>query len=167
MTLEQLAYLAELVGVILVIASLVYVAQQLRQNSDIMRAESRNQILHGHQQELFTLVQNPDIWKGISDEEMDDESVRLNMWLTASLRAREHEWFQYRHGALDKSAWESYSTAIPLALANERTRAWWSVMRPAYDKEFVETVDKLLANETLNALHKGQVSAISRSTRGL
>ncbi len=98
MTLEQYAAIAEIIGVSLVIASLIYVAQQLRQNTEMMRAESRNQIVLGHQQELFTLVRNPDIWKGMSDEELDDESVRLNMWLTASLRAREHEWFQVRHG---------------------------------------------------------------------
>ena len=104
MTLEQYAAIAEIIGVSLVIASLIYVAQQLRQNTEMMRAESRNQIVLGHQQELFTLVQNPDIWKGMSDEELDDESVRLNMWLTASLRARDHEWFQVRHGALDKAS---------------------------------------------------------------
>lgn len=41
MTLEQWAYLAEIVGVILVIASLFYVARQLRQNSDLLAAQAR------------------------------------------------------------------------------------------------------------------------------
>ncbi len=160
MTLEQYAAIAEIIGVSLVIASLIYVAQQLRQNTEMMRAESRNQIVLGHQQELFTLVQNPDIWKGMSDEELDDESVRLNMWLTASLRAREHEWFQVRHGALDKASWDSYSSAIPIVLASARARAWWEVMETAYDKEFVARVNELLENKALNALHKKQAAAL-------
>ncbi len=41
MTLEQYAYLAEIIGVILIIASLVYVAQQLRQNTDLLAAQAR------------------------------------------------------------------------------------------------------------------------------
>jgi len=47
MTLEQWAYLAEIVAVLLVIASLVYVARQLHQNTEMMRAESRNEIFTG------------------------------------------------------------------------------------------------------------------------
>jgi len=40
MTLEQYAAVAEIAGVILVIASLVYVAKQLGQNNEMMRANA-------------------------------------------------------------------------------------------------------------------------------
>ncbi len=43
MTLDQFANLAEIIGLILVIASLIYVAQQLRQNTNMLCAESRNE----------------------------------------------------------------------------------------------------------------------------
>ena len=43
MTVEQFANFAEIIGVILVIASLVYVAQQLRQNTDMMRVSASNE----------------------------------------------------------------------------------------------------------------------------
>jgi len=154
MTLEQYAYLAEIIGAILVIASLIYVARQLNQNTAMIRAESRNEIHHSHQQELFAVMQNPDVWRSVAGEELDDQNVRTNIWLTACLRAREHEWFQFQHGALDESAWRSYSTAIPLVLASERSRAWWGVMKPAYDTRFVEVVDELLENEALNPIQK-------------
>ena len=38
MTLEQLSYLSDIVGVVLIVASLIYVAQQLRQNTAMMSA---------------------------------------------------------------------------------------------------------------------------------
>jgi hypothetical protein len=44
MTLEQFAYIAEIIGVIFLIASLLYVGRQLHQNTEMMRAESRNSI---------------------------------------------------------------------------------------------------------------------------
>ena len=138
MTLDQYAAVAEIIGVTLVIASLIYVALQLRQNTEMMRAESRNAIQQSKQQELFMMLRNPDIWRGITKQELDDESIRLSLWLTASFRAREHEWFQFRHGVLDESAWKSYATAIPFALANERPRTWWDVTKSLYEKEFVE-----------------------------
>jgi hypothetical protein len=65
MTLGLLASIAEIIGVTLVIASLIYVARQLRQNTEMMRAESRNAIQHSKQQELFLVAQNPDIWREV------------------------------------------------------------------------------------------------------
>ena len=163
MTLDQYAAVAEIIGVTLVIASLIYVALQLRQNTEMMRAESRNAIQHSKQQELFMMLQNPDIWRGITKQELDDESIRIILWLTASLRAREHEWFQFRHGVLDESAWKSYATAIPFALANERPRAWWGGTKPMYEKEFVEMVDGLLEDETLKATTERHADALRRT----
>ncbi len=164
MTLEQFASIAEIIGLILVIASLVYVAQQLRQNTNMLRAESRNEIQSSKQQEVFFVAQNPMLWRGFTGKELDDENVRLNMFLTASLRAREHEWFQFRHGALDELAWKSYSTAIPLVLTSERARAWWKSMEVVYDHEFVEKVNELLDYEPLKDVHKQQVAALADAT---
>ena len=165
MTLEEFAYIADIIGVVLVIASLIYVAQQLRQNNEMMRAESRNEIQHSKQQEIFMLLQNPDVWRGLVSEKLDDESIRLTLWLTASFRAREHEWFQFRSGVLDEAAWNSYSTAIPIVLANERPRAWWGVTKQIYNKEFVAVVDELLENKSINAIGKNQTIAMSGVTK--
>ena len=45
MTLEQYAYLAEIIGVIVVIASLVYLARQLHQNNDLLAAQARYNLI--------------------------------------------------------------------------------------------------------------------------
>ena len=107
------------------------------------------------------VVQNPAIWRGFTGVELDDESIRLSTWLVASLRAREHEWFQFRHGVLDESAWQSYATAIPIVLSSEQSRAWWSGTKPAFNKEFAKIVDGLLEDESLNATGEKQADALS------
>ena len=160
MTLEQISYLAEIFGVILVVASLLYVGQQLRQNTEMMRAESRNMIQHGHQQEILALMHNPDVWRAFTGEELDDEGIRLNQWLIAALRSREHEWFQFQRGALDKRAWEAFSKAIPLILASERARAWWNAARPIFDDGFAARVDDLFGEAVMSTVHENLVSAI-------
>lgn len=126
MALEQYAAVAEIAGVILVIASLIYVAKELRQKTAMMRAESRNAVHHSKQQELFTLIQYPDVWRAMTGRELDDDGIRLSAWLTASMRAREHEWVQLCDGALDKKAWETCASAMKVILAGERPRAWWN-----------------------------------------
>jgi hypothetical protein len=160
MTLEQISYLAEIIGVILVVASLIYVGQQLRQNTEMMRAESRNMIQHGHQQEILALMNNPDVWRAFSGESLDDESIRLNQWLVAALRSREHEWFQYQNGALDKLAWETFSKSIPLILASERAQDWWNAARPIFDDGFAVIVDELIGDAMMSAVHEKLASAI-------
>ena len=160
MTLEQMAYLAEIVGVILIVASLIYVGRQLRQNTEMMRAESRNMIQHGHQQEILALMDYPDVWRAFSGEELDDESVRLNQWLIAALRSREHEWFQYQSGALDKLAWDAFSKAIPLILSSERAQVWWIAARPIFDDGFAAKVDELLGDAKMSVVNENLASAI-------
>lgn len=96
MNWDAISAVAETIGVIAADASLAHVARQIDQNTAMMRAESRNVILHGAQQELFTIVENPAIWREFSDGELDDDNIRLLMWHIASLRAREHEWFQLK-----------------------------------------------------------------------
>lgn len=45
MTVEQLSYVADIIGVVLIIASLAYVARQLRQNTDAQLATSRAEMM--------------------------------------------------------------------------------------------------------------------------
>ena len=52
MTLEQLAYLAEIVGVIIVVITLLYLAVQVRQGANLLRSESRQAMLNNTREHL-------------------------------------------------------------------------------------------------------------------
>jgi hypothetical protein len=60
-TLEELAYAAQILGVVLVIASLAYVGKQLRQNTDALRAQSRYAVLTAAQNEQMISIENPTV----------------------------------------------------------------------------------------------------------
>lgn len=166
MTFENLADLADIVGVIVVIGSLIYVARELRQNTDMMRAESRNEIVHGHVQEILALLDHPDVMRALFEIEMEDSAVRVHAWLTAHCRSREHEWFQFCNGALDQPAWESYSSSIPIVLSGTKARAWWAGMKSAFDEGFVVHVDELLEKSPLSKEHRALGLMISRALSG-
>jgi len=170
MTFQNLADLADIVGVIVVIASLIYVAREVRQNTEMMRAESRNEIVHGHVQEILALLDYPVVMKTLFETEMDDSVVRVHSWLTAHCRSREHEWFQFQNGALDQSAWESYSSSIPIVLSGAKARGWWDVMKRAFDEGFVVHVDELLEKSPMSKHHlemgRSISSALSQGSEG-
>ena len=160
MVIEQIANFAEIVGVVLVVASLIYVGRQLHQNTEMMRAESRNSIQQNHQQEILIQASLPAIWRGFTGEELSDEDVQVNMWLTYSLRSREYEWIQFENGALDKASWTAFSKAIPLVLSSKRARSWWEASKIIYDTQFAKVVDDLLAQEDFHSVHQAQVAAL-------
>ena len=161
MTLEQYAYLAEIVGTFLIIASLVYVGRQLHQNTEMMKADSRNSIQQNHQQEILMNAHYPEIWRGFTLEEMPDQEIRVSMWLTASIRSREYEWIQYQNGALDGKSWEAFSKAIPLVLSSTKAQSWWNASRPIFDPEFANVVDELLTEHDFHSVHINQVNALA------
>ena len=78
------------------------------------------------------------------------EQATLSFFLTASMRHREWEWFQFKDGVVDAKVYMAYFAVIPILLGVPRTRRWWvSVGRTGFDSEFVQEVDKLLAESGL------------------
>ena len=146
MTLEQWSYVADIIGVILVIASLVYVAQQLRQNTDAIQANSRHTIITTDMQGLASGIAYPAIEHSMYKKKLtEDEKVQLEWWLIGLCRTREHQWFQYKNGSLDQKTWKSYLSGLRRNLTFVRTNAWWkSVSSIYFDKDFVDEVNRYL-----------------------
>lgn len=145
MNLEQLAYLAEIIGVILVIASLIYVAQQLRQTTSAVLAQSRQSVLTAAQTELSYLIEFPKIAQGMSpDVQLDrTDQVRLNLFLIAAMRAREYAWLQYNNGVIDQAQWETELAVIDLFLTSSRVRSWWERRgRAGVSDDFGDFIEK-------------------------
>ena len=71
MTLEQYAYLAEIIGVALVIASLVYLARQLKQTTEMMRVGAANERVQRDYEIVSNLINSREVAEivmtGVSD----------------------------------------------------------------------------------------------------
>ena len=147
MMLEQYAYLAEIVGVILIIASLIYVALQLKQGTAAIRAAARQAAVSTDMTILESAIAFPEIYESRFKEEITrEQSARLENWLIQLIRSREHHWLQYEEGMLDERAWQAYLSGLSVNLCFPRTRAWWdSIARNWFDPRFVSEVDRLLA----------------------
>jgi len=150
MSLEELSYLADIVGVILVIASLMYVAMQVRQNTNAIYAQSRQAVLAASQAELFAEMENPDVITSMVKlgPITAEEQIRLNSWLFALMRSREFAWLQYRNGVIDEVQWQTEVGAIKFFFDAQRARDWWNVIgRRPFGREFVGFIDGIIQSQ--------------------
>jgi len=146
MTFEQTAYLAEIIGVIVVVVTLIYLSIQVRQGAELLRSESRQAQVTNDQNGVYKFVEHPELGRLFSQKETPSfaEKTKLNFWIIGQMRAREHEWLQYKSGALDEETWLSYREVIYFLLGTERARELWDLCSPFFNSDYVEMVDKMM-----------------------
>ncbi len=109
MAAEELAVWVEIIALIAVLITLVLLNVQLRQTNSLMRSEARQAQIVIDQEHISKFIDHPDTAVAYASKKgLDpDDKTRLWFWVILSPRGREHEWFQYRHGALDQASWDS------------------------------------------------------------
>jgi hypothetical protein len=151
MTLEQLANLAEIVGSIGVIITLIYLARQIRQNTRALNGATMQAVTADVRDELKWFAQNSDLFtKGKNEDERltPQEHDHLLAWFIGALRARQNEFFQHRDGLLDDSVWKSHRAIIHSMFDNPWATEWWRDMaRHVLAGEFCDFVDDLLKEQ--------------------
>ena len=145
--LEQFVLVAELISSIAVIGSLVYVARQLRQNTEAIHAQSRQAIMTNATSEIFEVLENPSLILSIAkDGDLSiEERIELSCYFTASFRSREFAWLQWRHGVIDEAQWETEKLVTEFFLDSSRVRQWWEQLgRMAFSTEYRRFIDALI-----------------------
>ncbi len=151
MTLEQWANLGEFLGGIAVVASLIYLAIQIRQNTATVRSA--------------TLAQNTDIWRGLLLEiarpefsqaylkgtagapDLSPEDLRQFFLMCRILFvAFENQYYQYSHDTLDRDIYLGYERSIKNQLLSAPGfRIYWRLSRQEFSPAFMQRVDGLIA----------------------
>ena len=146
MTLEQAALIAQIVGVVVVAATLIYLALQVHQGARQMRSEGRQAQLTYDQTGVYKFVEFPELGRILSQVETPsfEEKTKVIFWMIGQMRAREYEWLQYKSGAMDKESWESYRGVIYFVLGTERARALWGLTSGYFNTGFTAMVEEMI-----------------------
>lgn len=145
--LQEYALIADIIGGIAIVASLIFVGVQLQQNTIATQGNTRNELIAAD----LTVLLSPNAAKIAvnmrSPEPITDEEVlEVLIYLTAVLRVREFVWLQYRSGLIDVETWRAYLSGITVNFNNPRARMFWDLSKTQFDPEFVAEVDKILAD---------------------
>jgi hypothetical protein len=148
MTWDAIGALGEWAGALAVIATLIYLAIQIRQNSENLRTNAE---LEASRQ--FTLIvsrvsADPNmkrIWDEVADQKdlsLDDQ--RDYSWLLAEFfHAAEGVYVQYAKGLLSADIWGVYERMMVGLLQHDTAHNWWHEVAAPFSDGFRDHVETL------------------------
>jgi len=142
----NLAAWSQVISSIAVLITLIFLIVQLKQNTDAIKANTRHTIITTDLHGISDGIEHPTIEHSMYKRELTEhEKIQLEWWLIGLCRSREHQWFQYRHGSLDRRTWQANMSALGRNLSFPRTRGWWNLVSYSYfDHGFVEEINRYL-----------------------
>jgi hypothetical protein len=150
MTLEELAYISQIVGVVAVLASLIFVGLQIRQNTRALKATSHHAVTDSFNAINNLIVSDPKmarLWRlGMAGMEGfdEDERVSFSFMALAYMRIFETLYYQYSNGTLDKKLFDAELKTLKWSVTNPGFRAWWAVNPISLSAEFRAFIDGLI-----------------------
>ena len=154
-TIQDLGSIGELVAAIATLATLGYLAVQIRQNTRSMRAAAFQASTTRASDLSQLLAQDKDLFRifaaGLRDpSELDDiDRGRLVMLLQAFIRQYEDLFFQHRTGALDAETWAAWRGSYRPIVQSAGFSAFWPGRAEAFTASFRRHLDSEIRPEDL------------------
>ena len=160
MSIQDWGAVGEIVGAIGVIASLLYLALQIRQNSRTSKAEAVQAIQQAMVDLSMALASDPS-WSKILEssrhsfrELSPEERTRLGFFWIALMRTTETLYHHYLNGNADPSIWEAHARGVAVNLRSRGFREWWQTVPYPFTSEF-----SLFVNDTMRSVQESKSPA--------
>jgi hypothetical protein len=159
MNWEAIGAIAELLGATGVIASLIYLATQIRQSREQTRSATYQQMHDQISQRVTWASQSPEIEQavrlGIADFEQlsEEDAFRFLLWAGGVVMACENAYYQYRMGMLDEDRWQVHFNVLRATFGGSGFVQWWrsDQISGQLAPEFVALVSEILGEEAEGA----------------
>jgi hypothetical protein len=144
MTISELGDLGDFLGGIGVIVTLVYLAIQIRRNTQAVRSASLDSVTSSHMEFHRAVWGDPElneIWFDgrIGKRELSEaESRRFAFMVTTCARHWESAYQKARGGTLESTAWASIHEELVLVFADPGTQSYWKWIRGMFSPDFVQ-----------------------------
>lgn len=151
MTLEQFAYLGEIAAAVGVIVSLLYVARQLGQSTDMMRAAASSGRVERDYQIVGPLIEDralAEVWEKADREfaSLDSvDQVRMLFFERKAIGLWYHDFQLHERGLLPDADWHEHVWIIRNIGRRQSIRAAWQTFRGAYQGSFQDFMDRQFA----------------------
>lgn len=120
--LQEYALIAEIVGGIAIVASLVFVGVQIQQNTNVVRGATLQAITQQSMDLVIAGLEHPEIRQAFSvaqlkpDELTVDQKQALDWYFSAKLRADENRYRQIELGILDQNNFDQLGSNLAYRL---------------------------------------------------
>ena len=153
MNWDAIAAIAEVIGVITIVASLVYVAAQIRQNNKLATAEAIREI-YGSWEQISLSEYGTDIAdlyiKSIERPEdlSSAEIIKLSAWLTAITAAYVRECYMYDFGLAEDPSAELANNA-QFFFGSSFSRSWYEENKSWMPSQLIEIIDREIRENSI------------------
>jgi len=148
MTLDQFANIAELIGLLIVILTLGFLALQIQQNTKALRATTIQATLQSELDAGALILANVGVWEKIVTAAPleSGEETRLAIGLyNIFMIETENRFHQYHSGYLASQTWEGRHGTLPRMIGLPVFKLWRnSVGGMSHSADFLALLDKLV-----------------------
>ena len=148
MSIQDWGAVGEIVGGVAVIATLLYLATQLRQTNKAIRSSSFHEVQNSWLHINGWLVTNESvarIWRiGIVDAEQltDDEFMQFSFFLLSTFHIMETIFIQYELGTVELRAWQGERRTIDNIFNSPGVQYWWKQNPWSFTTEFRDFLEQ-------------------------
>ena len=160
MTLEQFASIGEIVSGIAVIISLVYVAIQIRTNTESERSATYQSIVSDFGALNNTMASTPEL-SHLFVEAMEDyhqltsdQKARISQVFFQCFRFFENMFYQYRKGYLDEEVWIGWKRLMLTYYSRPGFQTWWQHRRDVYSEPFATFLETERLDRKVMSYHE-------------
>lgn len=157
MTLQDLAAIGEAIGGIAVLATLIYLAYQLRQTARLERAAGQCNLLEQSRSWLELTVVHPDLFPVLQcglydlDSLTPAEKERCHGWMWSLLSLAESALYMRRDGVIHQVSCQGYLDATLAVIATPGGRVLWSGIRKIIGEDIANYLDQALERRSPDA----------------
>ncbi len=151
MDLQSLASIAEIVGGIGVLVSLIFLFISIRQNTTSQRALAVDSLTAAITAINVPAIESPTVGAAVAKAVLDwgsasrDERIIAHYFLFSFFKLSENAWYLRKSNVLDEGQWLGWETSLRMYYHSDGIqKVWWPNRRNAYSVEF----QKFLAGTT-------------------
>lgn len=163
MSLEEFNYIAEIVASVAVIASLIYVGRQVRDNTKATHAAAAQSFADTMNGYVGLINASPNLARvldsaanGLNDLKRS-EVIQFGAFLDQLMINAESLYYQNIDGVLDERLWDTYRHVIVDILSQKGTQEWWERRRHWFGQQFANAVDQLSSEVAAKPMHFASV----------
>ena len=153
MTIQDLGAIGEFLGGIAVVASVLYLAVQIRHGMHGYRSAITQEVTTHFSKLLMEVAQNrelAEVWtKTQTGEPLDEAEQRLAWFVTASFMiGYENMFYQHRAGMIDTDSYGTRRLIMARMIQNSSGQQWWNQFGkhqhpPEFSREVEQAVEDL------------------------
>ncbi len=147
--LEQIANIAEIIGVTLVLITLIFLTLQIRQNTRAIRSTTVQAVMQSDMAFAQILVEHAALWDKVLSGGMPEpgaETRRATIIFNIFMIESETRYHQFQLGHLGEQEWQARLRTVPMMVRLPMFPVWrQSLGGHSHSEDFLELLDRMHA----------------------